>query len=102
MFEHAPVAWSTVSSPQIVGLVQVNRFVAVCGPSDCGKTAAIQVAAETIRQSASMSQMCHVSTTTVALGAMREEQLLGYQCREKGSVSSLIFGIGLGQGYIGL
>lgn len=69
---------------QIVNLVQVNRFVAVCGPSNCGKTAAIHVAAETFRQSSSLSQMCCVSTTTVGVGAMREEQLLGYQNEKQG------------------
>ncbi len=67
---------------QIVNLVQVNRFVAVCGPSNCGKTAAIQAAAETLRQSSSLSLPCYVSTTTITLNAMREEQLLGYQDRE--------------------
>lgn len=72
---------------QIVSLVQVSRFIAVCGPSNCGKTAAIQVAAESLRQSSSFSQMCcNISTTTIALGAMREEQLLGYQSEEKGCV----------------
>ena len=64
---------------QIVNVIQVNRFIAVCGPSSCGKTAAIQAAAETLRQSSGISLPCYVSTTTVALNAMREEQLLGYQ-----------------------
>lgn len=71
---------------QIVNLVQVSRFVAVCGPSGCGKTAAIQVAAETFRHASTFSQMRCISTTTVAVGAMREEQLLGYQCPMKGCV----------------
>lgn len=69
---------------QIVNLVQVSRFVAVCGPSNSGKTAAIQVAAETYKQSFNLSQICCVSTTTIAVGSMREEQLFGYQSQEKG------------------
>ena len=69
---------------QVVNLVQVSRFVAVCGSSNSGKTAAIQVAADTFRQSSNLSQTCCVSTTTIAVGSMREEQLFGYQSQEKG------------------
>ena len=77
-----------------MNLVQVSRFVAVCGPSGCGKTAAIQVAAETFRHASSFSQIRCISTTTIAVGAMREEQLMGYQCQTKGCVMvQLVAGI---------
>ncbi len=70
---------------QIINLVQAKRFVAVCGPSGCGKTAALKVVAEALRQSSSSTfQICHVSITTIAVQAMKEEQLLGYQDEEKG------------------
>lgn len=72
---------------QIVGLVQASRLVAIYGPSGCGKTAAVQVAAETLRHS---TPMCFVSTTTIAAGAIREEQLLGYQDEQEEYVPSLI------------
>ena len=51
-------------------------MVAVYGPNECGKTAAIHVAAEALRQS---SQTCYVSVSTIAVEVMKVEQLLGYQ-----------------------
>ena len=70
------------SSPlQLVTLVQSNRFTIVSGPSCSGKTSVIQVAADTLSQVPTSGP---VSVTTLVTGAMREEQLLGYQDKKKG------------------
>ncbi len=62
-------------------LVQSNRFTVVSGPSCSGKTSVIQVAADTLSQIPTSGP---VSVTTLVTEAMREEQLLGYQDKEKG------------------
>ena len=69
---------------QIVTLVELHQFTAVYGPSCSGKTSAIQVAAETVRHNMMSShQAGHFSLTTIAVGAMEEEQLLGYQKQDE-------------------
>ena len=75
---------------QLVTLVQQHQFVAVCGPSCSGKTAAIQTAVETLRLLASPSNRpCHITCTTLSVGSMREEQLLGFKTEGERSVISV-------------
>jgi ABC-type lipoprotein export system ATPase subunit len=66
-----------------VALTQHHPFVAVYGPSCSGKSTIIQTAVETLKQlplnPAAVGGATHISCTTIAVGAMREEQLLGYQ-----------------------
>lgn len=66
-----------------MALVQHHPFIAVYGPSCSGKSTAIQTAVETLRQLPSpagrVGGASHITCTTIAVGAMREEQLLGHQ-----------------------
>ena len=80
---------STIIKPvQLLAVIQHHQIVAVCGPSCSGKTSAIQTAVETLRQipSPSSSKLGHITCTTIAVGAMREEQLLGFQTEKGGLV----------------
>ena len=67
------------SLPQFISLVQLHPIIAVSGPSCSGKTGCIQCGVEVLRG------LCGVvSCVTLAIEAMKEEQLMGYQLdREK-------------------
>lgn len=82
----------TLLSVQMLAVIQHHKFVAVCGPSCSGKTSAIQTAVETLRQipSHSSSRPGHITCTTIAVEAMREEQLLGFHTEKDGLVSQNI------------
>ena len=83
------VNFSTIVKPmQLLAVVQHYQIVAVCGPSCSGKTSAIQTAVETLRQMPSPShyRSGHINCTTIAVGAMREDQLLGFQSVKDGLV----------------
>ena len=77
---------------QLLAVVQHHQFVAVCGPSCSGKTASIQTAVETLRQMPSLSspRAGHITCTTIAVGAMREEQLFGSQSEKDGLVMTVV------------
>ena len=68
-------------------LVQLNRVVVVNGPSCSGKTSVIRVAADTLTHTSTpLTKSAPVSLTTLAVGVLQEEQLLGYQDPVKGYV----------------
>lgn len=73
----------SLSLPQLVALIQHHPFITVYGPSCSGKSTAIQTAVETLRQlpmiPAVGGSATHITCTTIAVGALREEQLLGHQ-----------------------
>ncbi len=69
---------------QLIQLTSSNQFTVISGPSSTGKSSVIRVAADTVSQIPSSGP---VTMTTVVTGAMREEELLGYQDSKKGYVN---------------